>query len=54
MVGFGQPSISPLYRSLFLRLELVNGTSLSLRVPVMSDTALNKPIQIDLGMGKDS
>ncbi len=45
---FGRTTISPQYRSLRLRLVFLDGTTLSLSLPVISDTALNRPIRIDL------
>jgi len=49
---FGRKAISPQYRSLRIRLVFLDGTALSLALPVISDTALNHPIRIDLSGGK--
>jgi len=45
---FGRPSTSPEYRSLTIRLSLINGEAFTMSIPVLSDTALNLPIQIDI------
>lgn len=49
---FDRTTISPQYRSLRIRLVFLDGTALSLALPVISDTALNRPIRIDLSGGK--
>jgi len=45
---FGRPSISPEYRSLTIQLSLVGGETFTMNVPVLSDTRLNSPIQLDI------
>jgi len=45
---FGRLSTSPEYRSLTIRLSLINGEAFTMSIPVLSDTALNLPIQIDI------
>lgn len=45
---FGRKSIVPEYRSLHIELALVDGTVVSMNLPVVSDTALNFPIQMDI------
>lgn len=49
---FGRTTISPRYRSLRIKVVFLDGTTLSLAMPVISDTALNRPIQIDLHSAK--
>jgi len=49
---FGKKTIKPEYHSLHLQLTLVDGTALNLNFPVISDTALKTPIQIELNPPK--
>lgn len=49
---FDRTTISPQYRSLRIRLVFRDGTALSLALPVLSDTALNRSIQIDIQSAK--
>jgi len=43
-----QPSITPLYRSLYLCIVFTDKTSFTMTIPVISSTELNYPIVIDI------
>jgi len=45
---FGPTSTSPEYRSLTIQLALVDGETFTMSIPVLSDTALNSPIHLDI------
>jgi hypothetical protein len=49
---FGPRSTTPEYRSLTIQLTFVAGDSFTMSIPVLSDTALNSPIQIDVSSKK--
>jgi hypothetical protein len=49
----GKKTISPRYRSLLIRVILVNGHSFSMSVPVISDKTFDHPIQIDFDFDKN-
>jgi hypothetical protein len=44
---FGKRTVSPQYKSLLIHVELLDGTSLSMRIPVISNKEFDDPIQID-------
>ena len=50
---FGKPTTTPLYRSLSIHIELIDGTTFSMSIPVISDKSFDSPIHIDFESQKD-
>jgi len=49
---FGRPSTTPEYRSLTLQLSLVDGETYTMCLPILSDTRLNSPVQLEISNAK--